>query len=194
MPICRLCGAYFPNWLEVEGKPRNLSSRKYCLDCSPRGRHNTRVLEPRARSTADLSAALPDRKTCPRCNQEKPIGEFYLLPGGQRSHVWCKFCNNEHRKARFREDRYLALLHYSHGDIKCHCCGERNIEFLSLDHIKDDGAEHRRSIGVHRGGGQHFSSWLRKTGYTYADLAVSCHNCNMARALYGQCPHKAEPL
>jgi hypothetical protein len=24
-------------------------------------------------------------------------------------------------------------------------------------------------------------------------LAVACHNCNMARALYGLCPHKMAP-
>jgi hypothetical protein len=93
------------------------------------------------------------------------------------------------RKARFREDRIRALLHHSRGDIKCSCCSERTIEFLGLDHVNDDGAAHRRALGAH--GGRHFYSWLRKTGYNYDGLVVACHNCNMARALYGRCPHKA---
>ena len=65
--------------------------------------------------------------------------------------------------------------------------GESRIEFLGLDHINDDGAAHRRELGIR--GGVHFYSWLRKTGYTYEALVVACHNCNMARAMYGRCPH-----
>jgi hypothetical protein len=132
-----------------------------------------------------------ERKTCPQCHLEKPIAEFYLSPGGDRSHAWCKVCNNEHRKARFRDDRRAALLHYSGGVPRCICCGEEHIEFLALDHINDDGAAHRRELGV--GGGGQFYSWLRKTGYTYEGVVVACHNCNMARAMYGNCPHLMAP-
>jgi len=71
------------------------------------------------------------------------------------------------------------------------CCGERHIEFLGLDHINDDGAAHRRDLGI--GGGSSFYAWLRKTGYTYVGLVVACHNCNQARAMYGKCPHKLAP-
>lgn len=179
MPDCRFCGSYFPNWALIEGVRRNLASRKYCLTCSPWGLHNVRRLERVPRDPLE-------RKYCPQCHQEKPIAEFYLRKEGRWSHAWCKVCNNEHRKARFREDRLAALVHYGRGDLKCVCCGERNIEFLALDHINDDGAAHRREVG---GGGRPFFTWLRKTGYTYEALVVACHNCNMARAMYGQCPH-----
>lgn len=180
MPECRLCGVTFPNWSYINGRTRNLASRKYCLTCSPWGQHNVRKLE-----------KLPpsfEHKVCPQCRQDKPALEFYLRGSGIRSHAWCKVCNNEHRKARFREDRLAALLHYSGGDLRCNCCGERNIEFLGLDHINDDGAAHRKELGIY--GGRGFYAWLRKTGYTYDGLAVACHNCNMARAMYGRCPHK----
>ena len=93
-------------------------------------------------------------------------------------------CNNDHRVARFRQDRYQALLHYSGGDIACACCGERHVEFLGLDHVNDDGAVHRRAIN--RRGGSGFYSWLRTTSYSYQDLVGACHNCNMARAMYGR--------
>jgi hypothetical protein len=42
------------------------------------------------------------------------------------------------------------------------------------------------------GGGQ-FYAWLRKTRYVYDGLVVSCHNCNQARAMYGNCPHELAP-
>jgi hypothetical protein len=183
MPSCRLCAAHFPNRLPVEGKLRNLSNRQYCLVCSPWGGHNVRKLEQPARPR-DVS------KICPNCGQFKPIDEFYLRPDGERSHSWCKVCNIEHRKARFRDDRLAALRHYGNGDIRCDCCGERQIEFLGLDHINNDGAAHRRAIGY---GGRPLYSWLRKTSYTYVGLVVACHNCNMARAMYGICPHKRTP-
>jgi hypothetical protein len=184
MPKCRSCAASFPNWLAIDGVRRNLSSRKYCFDCSPRGGHNTHKLELPPRPALE-------RKNCPHCGEEKDIEDFYLRPNGTRSHSWCKVCNNEHRKARFRQDRYDALLHYSGGHIRCVCCGEERVQFLGLDHINNDGGAHRRALGVD--GGRSFYSWLRLTGYTYAALAVACHNCNMARAMYGQCPHKAAP-
>src|SRR5438309_1086301 len=120
MPCCKLCTRPFPNWATIDGARRNLSSRKYCLECSPRGLRNTLRLE------------LPpppaiERKNCTKCGVEKAIADFYLRPDGSRSHSWCKVCNNEHRKARFRQDRYDALFHYSGGDIRCSCCGEQRV-------------------------------------------------------------------
>jgi hypothetical protein len=90
-----------------------------------------------------------------------------------------------------RADRLAALRHYSGGEPRCSCCGERTVEFLGLDHINDDGAAHRRELGF--GGGGQFYSWLRKTGYTYDGVVVACHSCNMARAMYGNCPHSLAP-
>lgn len=45
MPNCKKCGTYFPLKQLVEGKPRVFTSRKYCLECSPFGQHNTRKLD-----------------------------------------------------------------------------------------------------------------------------------------------------
>jgi len=45
MPICKKCESPFPNRIVVDGKPRNLCKRKYCLTCSPFGAHNTKRLE-----------------------------------------------------------------------------------------------------------------------------------------------------
>lgn len=42
MPLCNNCGVTFPNHVTIEGKRRNLQKRKFCLDCSPFGNHNTK--------------------------------------------------------------------------------------------------------------------------------------------------------
>jgi len=44
MPICANCNSVYPNTVKIEGIVRNLSSRKYCLECSPFGEHNTRKI------------------------------------------------------------------------------------------------------------------------------------------------------
>lgn len=38
---CKKCQKYIPYTIKVDGKWRNLGSRKYCFDCSPFGSRNT---------------------------------------------------------------------------------------------------------------------------------------------------------
>src|SRR5437868_4422842 len=45
MPICKKCEKPFPNRIRIDGRERVLCNRKYCLECSPFGLHNTRALE-----------------------------------------------------------------------------------------------------------------------------------------------------
>lgn len=73
---------------------------------------------------------------------------------------------------------------------KCACCGETRLEFLALDHLNRDGAEHRRALGV-RGGGHNFYVILKRLKWPVG-LQVLCHNCNAARYYYGRCPHELD--
>lgn len=41
MPQCKKCGNQFPNRIRINGVLKTLGNRKYCLDCSPWGQHNT---------------------------------------------------------------------------------------------------------------------------------------------------------
>lgn len=43
--ICKKCKCEFNRLVNIDGKIRNLSKRKYCLKCSPFNSHNTRTLE-----------------------------------------------------------------------------------------------------------------------------------------------------
>ncbi len=70
----------------------------------------------------------------------------------------------------------------------CKCCGEDRIEFLSLDHVANDGKE-RRLSGEHLGGVM-FYRQLRKQGFPDVGLQVLCMNCNIAKYWYGRCPHE----
>ena len=45
MKVCKKCNKEFPNNMKIDGKVRNFQTRKYCLECSPFGKHNTRRIE-----------------------------------------------------------------------------------------------------------------------------------------------------
>lgn len=79
--------------------------------------------------------------------------------------------------------RLEALEHYG-GE--CACCKESHTEFLCFDHINNDGAAHRKQMPD-----RSIAPWLRRNNYPEG-FRVLCHNCNMARGIYGYCPHKQE--
>lgn len=45
MNICKKCGKEFKTWIKIDGIRHNLNSRKYCLECSPFGCHNTKQFD-----------------------------------------------------------------------------------------------------------------------------------------------------
>ena len=85
--------------------------------------------------------------------------------------------NKEYR----RRVRIEVLEHYG-GE--CACCGEKHIEFLCFDHINNDGAKHRKHMSD-----RSITPWLKRNGYPKG-FQVLCHNCNIAKGVYGKCPHK----
>ena len=96
------------------------------------------------------------KRQCKECRTIRCKGEIH------NSHV------SAHRKRRKIE----ALTHYG-KDGKLKCCWEgctiNDIDMLSLDHIKDDGAEHRREIAENRdsysGRGNDMYQWIRQQGF-----------------------------
>lgn len=73
---------------------------------------------------------------------------------------------------------------YSKGTYACNCCKENNIIFLTIDHINNNGKEHRKTFN----GGIH--EWLKSHGFPDG-YQVLCFNCNIGKYLNdGVCPHK----
>lgn len=77
----------------------------------------------------------------------------------------------------------------------CACCGDRHTEFLALDHVNGDGAEHRRQLGGNRRSPRSHQVYVDviRRGFP-PEFRLLCHNCNMARSIYGACPHESERL
>ena len=89
----------------------------------------------------------------------------------------------ERVRVRYKEQRRLVLQAY--GAV-CECCGEKHLEFLTVDHINGDGHIHRKTV---RG---NIYGFLIKHGFPKQNFRLLCFNCNNARAFYGVCPHKPD--
>lgn len=80
--------------------------------------------------------------------------------------------------------KILVFAKYSNNDIKCACCGERQLEFLSIDHVNGGGTKHRKKIG-----NKNIYLWIVQNSYPDG-FRVLCHNCNQAFGFFGYCPHQ----
>ena len=86
-------------------------------------------------------------------------------------------------KARVLSRKQMIINHY--GGV-CSCCGEKHLEFLSIDHIGGGGNKHRRELKKNH---QLFYNWIVKENYPEG-FRVLCMNCNFAHGKYGYCPHE----
>ena len=100
----------------------------------------------------------------------------------RRNYLHLKELGKEEHKERKRK----VISHY--GGV-CQCCGESNPIFLTIDHINNDGAEHRKDImGRNSGAGTY--QWLIKHDFP-PGFQVLCWNCNLGKHINGGvCPHK----
>jgi hypothetical protein len=108
--------------------------------------------------------------------EKKEYNREYYREHGKEMKEW----NKEYRDKL----RLQVLSHYS-PELKCQCCGESHVEFLTIDHINNDGAEHKREIG----GDPYLMNWLIKNNYPEG-FQVLCYNCNLCKGFYEECYHK----
>jgi len=87
-------------------------------------------------------------------------------------------------REKHQRNRDIVLNHYGH---QCECCHEARREFLAIDHRYGGGTAHRREVGR----GNSIYLWIIKHGFPVS-FRLLCHNCNMAWAAYGYCPHQTE--
>lgn len=111
----------------------------------------------------------------------------------QRMREWRLANLERHRENNRRNDRRLKDACYeAYGGYRCACCGETEPKFLTIDHVNNDGAKHRREVvGLGRGGGKKIYSWLIANNFP-SGYQILCMNCNWGKARNGGiCPHKA---
>lgn len=139
---------------------------------------------------------------CKECReQDREIGKnrnaeglcFNCTRPVVEGHKFCETCREiGKRTAKESADRAKAEVLDRYGGPVCACpgCGETIVEMLTIDHINENGAEHRREIGKNCLG-HHFYRWLRNNDYPEG-YQVLCFNCNVAKHRLGYCPHCPE--
>ena len=139
-------------------------------------------------------------RTCSVCELDKNEDEYRISPRRRSASKGFELYNYMLAKCRKCEtlavrEQVLNLKNqiYDHYGRECTCCGEKRTDFLTLDHILGDGAEHRKEIGstnkksnttaVHR--------WIVKNNFP-SDFQVLCFNCNCSKGVGEYCIHKLE--
>lgn len=119
--LCKKCNQSFSIRVVIDGKERNLQHRKYCLECSPFGKHNTRkmISEYDGRSKGNIHLDGP--RTCKVCGK--------IITNNRRYR--CNTCN----VIRYRQNVKRKLVEYKGG--KCIICGYnicmRNLVFHHIN-------------------------------------------------------------
>lgn len=158
-------------------------------------------------------------RTCTKCKKSLPSTDEYFyksLKGSSGLKSWCIDCFKQYaednhdkisrRMMEYRKSNHqriaessaakrseLKRLVIGHYGGKCACCGEEQIEFLTIDHMNNDGSKHRKSLGIRKGGGVKFYRWLRNNKFP-PGFQVLCFNCNATKYLFGVCPHQRIPV
>jgi hypothetical protein len=73
--------------------------------------------------------------------------------------------------------KYEVMYHYSNGKLCCMNCGIDIYPLLTIDHINNDGANHRREITKGKCLSSSTYRWLRSHNYPQG-FQVLCQNCN----------------
>ncbi len=170
--ICAKCGVRMPATMRINGVRKILSSRKYCLECSPYKYHNTKQLE----ITEREASPLPDSKYCPSCKITKPICAFYKK-GPRRPHAsYCKSCANYMAQQRQVKAKQKAVEYKGGACQKCeYASSTEALEF----HHRD---QKEKEIGISK---LRSASWGRvvKELDKCDLLCINCHREEHAQQL-----------
>lgn len=122
--ICKNCNIFFKSLIKIDGKLRNLAHRKYCLECSPFGSHNTRKIEKEREET----------RNCDQCQK--------LYKKGHRSYKKiCQSC----RATNYRKNVKKELIEYFGGKCKI-CKYDKCVAALEFHHLDPKKKEHAVNI------------------------------------------------
>lgn len=161
--ICEKCGKEFPLKIKIDGKVRNLCNRKFCLECSPFGCHNTRK-DLSKKSKLALSKSYGDvfEDVCEKHGTTK----FVVRKNG---HAACRACVVD-AVVECRKKKKRKLVELCGG--KCIICGYNKCpQALQFHHMNPS----EKSFNIsHKG---HCRKWEEVVAEVKKCILV-CANCH----------------
>ena len=128
---------------------------------------------------------------CPKCGVKYSIENTTKDSKRWNGLRWlCRSCTSTYRKpyrnkerdrkALYRYRRYIKLEVLKHYGSTCKVCGEANTKILTLDHINNNGAQHRRDIAKKSKGGIDMWMWVYRNKFPEG-FQILCYNCNCGK-------------
>ncbi len=132
------------------------TNNKYCDECKVKIEN----------SIIDIT----EEKICRSCSN---IAEL--------NNTQCTICKNrdsEYRKRKRQEQKKDVFNHY--GGCKCNYCQISDLRVLTIDHLNNDGAAHRKRLKTSK----MLYSDIQRRGYP-PEYQVLCFNCNSLKHING---------
>lgn len=124
-------------------------------------------------------------KKCSRCKQIKSLEEYYNNSDtNDGKHLICKLCDTLRQSVYSRLLRMEFVLAYGG---KCQCCGETEIDLLTIEHIKNSGYRLVRSSNS-----KEVIKELKRLKWPKGGHTVLCYNCNCSTKMRNPCVHTQE--
>jgi len=119
---CEICNGIIPSRIEIDGSMKLLSNhRKFCLQCSPYGNHNT------------SKRPVDKLYQCKFCGEEDPV-KMAHKGKGRKAYNLCKECFNKDNIERGRKKKQY-LVEFKGG--KCESCGYSKVfSALEFHHLE----------------------------------------------------------
>lgn len=155
--------------LSEEGVPPELvekrrKQREYMREWSARNRGKTREWARKHKKEA---------KAKYRAYRQEHQGEIAVW---RRKHYLQDISRIKRHNAMFAKVvKMISLRIYSDGTMCCARCGERDTRFLTLDHLHNDGYEHRKHSKY-----AHMGIWAMHNNWPPI-FQVLCYNCNCSK-------------
>jgi hypothetical protein len=153
MNKCKKCQSDIPNWIKINEKLYNISSRKFCLKCSPHKTHNTKNLKFVDYNPVFVEKDSKKYKLCPSCEKYLEINStnYYITKSG-KFYNYCKSCGKK-KTLEQQTKRKHQSIEYKGG--KCKVCGYNKyygaLEFHHLNpNEKDFGISAARSFNFEK--------------------------------------------
>ncbi len=133
---------------------------------------------------------LDQERLCKRCNVSKKITSFCRKFRRRnrvtdQRHAVCRSCQEAASTSPTRYKKIRLRVLAALGD-RCACCGESAPEFLTIDHIGNTGASHRRDVGATP---RQVYLAIESEGFPPDKYQLLCFNCNCSIGSKGYCPH-----
>jgi len=196
MKKCGKCNNLFKLKFFYKDSTHKDGYRSQCKNCDKKYRleHKEEMVEKRKLYNLTHKQERKEYNLKNRKKIKKYLKKYYLKPKNKkRRSEWMKqnyLMNKKEisQKTKIRGQLLKKECFNAYGGCVCRCCGEKELPFLSLDHVNNDGAKERKNK---RGVGAKIYRYLKKNNYPDKHrYQVLCMNCQWGKRFNNICPHK----